>query len=343
MIPGTEEDNAPPVLGAALQSLSEVPENECYTLGVLSQGQCTCQEDLCDAHVFDERFCSMTCTCASSEWCLPVEREQPYDVHPYTECDTDTTSNLRQLRLKLDSLRDRQHERAAGASPRKRSSMEQLAARRKAHPRTLPQQPVCNMENLLPVRLEGGVHSEGGLQGDVPTSGAEKHRFGDGHRGDSNGDGSLGGDGEVRQRQVHGSGRQGYNVTTREPMVRKTPGATSSTTPLPRTPTKTTTPTTTGMMEDRVLKGSQPKAIAMKKSPIENSKGNGAQGSGVSPVNLTNEQIHQSLCEISQLELRMQAQWEKLMEEEEDADSWDAGQAELIENRKGQLAPSGED
>ena len=46
MIPGTEEDNAPPVLGAALQSLSEVPENECYTLGVLSQGQCTCQEDL---------------------------------------------------------------------------------------------------------------------------------------------------------------------------------------------------------------------------------------------------------------------------------------------------------
>ena len=130
-----------------------------------------------DAHVFDERFCSMTCTCASSEWCLPVEREQPYDVHPYTECDTDTTSNLRQLRLKLDSLRDRQHERAAGASPRKRSSMEQLAVRRKAHPRTLPQQPVCNMENLLPVRLEGGVHSEGGLQGDVPTSGAEKHRF----------------------------------------------------------------------------------------------------------------------------------------------------------------------
>ena len=139
--------------------------------------------------------------------------------------------------------------------------------------------------------------------------------------------------------------QQGYNVTTREPMVRKTPATTSSTTPLPRTPTKTTTPTTTGMMEDRVLKGSQPKAIAMKKSPIENSKGNGAQGSGVSPVNLTNEQIHQSLYEISQLELRMQAQWEKLMEEvslrglmEEDADSWDAGQ-----NRKGQLAPSGED
>ena len=112
----------------------------------------------------------------------------------------------------------------------------------------------------------------------------------------------------------------------------------------------TTTPT-----ENRV-KGSQPKkAIAAKKSPIQNSKGNGAQGSEeatkeLSPVHLTNEEIHQSLHEISKLQQRMQAQREKLMEEaslrglmEEDAESWDAEQAELIADQKGQLALSGED
>ena len=91
MIPGTEDDNAPPRIGQALQMMSTVPQKSCY---VLEEVEHSSLQRPCHHDVVPPAQCP-----GRSEWCLPAFATctpEEQNVEPLQ-----TNATVRDLRLKL--------------------------------------------------------------------------------------------------------------------------------------------------------------------------------------------------------------------------------------------------
>ena len=136
--PGTDEDDAAPGIGAALQIMQPTMENSCS--GVAEE---PCAIKLCHGRA------SQTCQCAASESLCEQRVAYAFPILPSYTSDReehDSHSRMCSLRLKLDRLRERQHERpfpAPSVSDR-RSQMVRLAVRGRAQGRGTEIKSVCS-------------------------------------------------------------------------------------------------------------------------------------------------------------------------------------------------------
>ncbi|CAE7034155.1 unnamed protein product [Symbiodinium sp. CCMP2592] len=291
IISGTEEDNAPPVPGAAWHSMIEVREKECFAFEVVGQQLNRFVNYMlpmlleiaavsCHAHVLQQLGASL-----SSE-CLRVAHHDLMS-HPPKFLLVSSSSGSSSIPFATASMSEPLLP-APENDPRWNSwpcSGKHTPGRYRNN-----QYATWRTCSRCALRLEytpkqgyKGIYRQAGPSNTVLATAIGEIRM--------EMEASEVTEKHVNDKCMEVAGRlrqQGYNVTTREPIER--------------------------------VKGSEPKASAMKKSPISKAKGNDARESEeaekeVSPVNLSNEKIHQSLYEISQLEQRMQAQRDKLMEE----------------------------
>ena len=195
MIPGTEDDNAPPLLGQALQMMSKASQKDCLKR---PRAAGTCRDSVWQGAALSS---------CRSVWCLPVFTTFPHASGGNHDGSAQISVDVRGLRLKLKALRDRQHERSSASVSRVRSQVDGMAMQGRTPARTDPAEPVRRVEDVLPVCPAAGVPSESPTHRLIPSGGAISYGAGDSHRGASHGDGCLGDDGEDGERSVHGGGR----------------------------------------------------------------------------------------------------------------------------------------
>ena len=193
-IPGTEDDNAPPPLGQALQLSYVGPEKELFVMSVAEHEHHSDEsESRCECHDF-HASCQTAYQCC--EWCLPVLP---------TSLTVNIAENVRDLRLKLSAHKRRQHERHHPSFPRGRSAMGRLAVQGQPHSGALSQQSVRQLADVHQVCSLPGVPTTRTSHRDVSSGGSLQGGSGNGDQRTSNGDGCHCGDGEAGERQVHGS------------------------------------------------------------------------------------------------------------------------------------------